>query len=127
MYSPLTLFADACTADAKDARPFNNAVNQYIADKNNSVAKTQIIDQLAKWSNLHGSLSALAENAPLIRTFLPLSQALSTVATQLGYKLQNNPKYNAAETAKALETAKSKEYADVELAVYDALNKLNAW
>jgi hexosaminidase len=30
MYSPLTLFADACTADASDAYDFNKAVNQYL-------------------------------------------------------------------------------------------------
>jgi hexosaminidase len=27
MYSPLTLFADACSADASDAYEFNKAVN----------------------------------------------------------------------------------------------------
>jgi hexosaminidase len=33
MYSPLTLFADACTADASDAYDFNKAVNQYLKIK----------------------------------------------------------------------------------------------
>jgi hexosaminidase len=30
MYSPLTLFADACSADASDAYEFNKAVNTYL-------------------------------------------------------------------------------------------------
>jgi hexosaminidase len=33
MYSPLTLFADACSADA-DAYEFNSAVSKYIENKN---------------------------------------------------------------------------------------------
>jgi hexosaminidase len=33
MYSPLTLFADACTADASDAYDFNKAVNRYLKIK----------------------------------------------------------------------------------------------
>jgi hexosaminidase len=34
MYSPLTLFADACSADASDAYEFNKAVNTYLENKN---------------------------------------------------------------------------------------------
>jgi hexosaminidase len=30
MYSPLTLFADACSADASDAYEFNSAVSKYM-------------------------------------------------------------------------------------------------
>jgi hexosaminidase len=33
MYSPLTLFADACTADASVTLRFNKAVNQYLEKK----------------------------------------------------------------------------------------------
>ncbi len=33
MYSPLTLFADACAADAPDAYEFNKMVNRYLTDK----------------------------------------------------------------------------------------------
>jgi hexosaminidase len=47
MYSPLTLFADACSADASDAYEFNSAV-KYIENKNLENQKI-VTDFFKKW------------------------------------------------------------------------------
>jgi hexosaminidase len=39
MYSPLTLFADACSADASLMLKFNSAVSKYIENKNLEIRK----------------------------------------------------------------------------------------
>jgi len=39
MYSPFTLFADACTPDAEDALVFNGLVDEYVKTKEVSAEK----------------------------------------------------------------------------------------
>ena len=82
MYSPLTLFADACTPDAYDALDFDAAVNQYLKNKN---AENQILvtDFLKKWIGLNINLKELSANAPLVQPLLPLSKSLSDLSGQL--------------------------------------------
>jgi hexosaminidase len=51
MYSPLTLFADACSADASDAYEFNKAVNTYLEQ---SLENQKIVtDFLKKWITMN--------------------------------------------------------------------------
>jgi hexosaminidase len=54
MYSPLTLFADACTADASDAYDFNKAVNQYFKKSpENQIVVTSFFE---KWIAMNNDL-----------------------------------------------------------------------
>jgi hexosaminidase len=45
MYSPLTLFADACSADASDAYEFNSAVSKY---ENKNLENQKIVTDFLK-------------------------------------------------------------------------------
>lgn len=123
MFSPLTLFADACTPDAPDALIFNELANEYTNNKTDET-KTLILSYLKNWKNMHSELAILNENAPLINTFLPLSKNLNDLSSQLIYKLENNQNYNPELAQNLLKECNSKEYADVELAIIEGLRKI---
>lgn len=123
MYSPLTLFADACTPDAQDALPFNSLVQEYTKSKDEAT-KAKILDYLNLWVKNNTELEKLQQNAPLVGQVLPLSRALAEVSSQLIFKLQGASHYHSEVAAKALETCKSKDYADVELAIVESLKIL---
>lgn len=123
MYSPLTLFADACTPDAKDALAFNTLVDQFVIDKNED-SKSKIVIFLNQWISNYSELKKLNENAPLISPFLPLSEKLSNLSQHLIFKIQGNAQYNSAVAEKLLAECDTKEYADVELAVVKSFKKL---
>jgi hexosaminidase len=55
VYSPFTLFADVCTPDAIDAKPFEEAVDAYVAspDEPNSL---ELKEYLKKWSTIYDRL-----------------------------------------------------------------------
>jgi hexosaminidase len=80
MYSPLTLFADACSADASDYE-FNSAVSS-IENKNLENQKI-VTDFFKKMDNNEYGLIHLSANAPLIQPVLPMSNNLSTISKQL--------------------------------------------
>lgn len=123
MYSPFTLFADACTPDAEDALVFNGLVDAYVKSKDVSVEK-DITIFLNKWIQNHKDLELLSQNAPLVQPLLPLSKALHDLSEQLLYKLQKNSSYNGDTAKELLEKCNSKAHADVELAVYLGLKKM---
>ncbi|WP_240723627.1 beta-N-acetylhexosaminidase [Flavobacterium sp. J27] len=123
MYSPLSLFADACTVDAPEAILFNLAVNQYVNDKNPKHI-TEITDFLKKWKATHQNLLLLSDNAPLIQPILPLSESLSLLSEELLQIIHNNKKYDSVYVNQLYEKCNSKEHADVELAVCIGLKKL---
>lgn len=122
-YSPFTLFADACTADAKDALVFNEAVNNYIKNKS-SENQILITDYLKKWINVNAKLIELSSNAPLVHPLLPLSKSLSDLSQQLLSKIEKKQTVNTNTLNDLLEQCNSKNHADVELAVYNSLKKL---
>ncbi|KAF2328563.1 beta-N-acetylhexosaminidase [Flavobacterium daemonense] len=123
MYSPLTLFADACTADAKDALTFNDAVTQYVANKTPE-NKAKVQSFLTKWITVHKGLNELSANAPLVQPFLPLAKKLSDASEQVLLVLDNKSTLKSEELKKLIEDCNTKDYADVELAVYAGLKKL---
>ncbi|MBG6187613.1 beta-N-acetylhexosaminidase [Flavobacterium sp. CAN_S2] len=123
MHSPLTLFADACNADASEAIDFNVAVNAYLADKSKE-NKVVITDFFKKWIAMNSDLIALSSNAPLVQPFLPLSQSLSDVSEQLLLLMDKKQKVNQALLEDLLEKCNTRSPADVELAVYGSLKKL---
>lgn len=124
MYSPLTLFADACTPDAKDALPFTIAVQKYLSNKNDMAAKTILLEYLNQWVKMNAVLEQQKVNAPLIGQVLPLSKAVSVLSGQLILKLQGDAAYNATIAQQALEVCQSKDFADVELAVAVPLQQI---
>ena len=63
MYSPLTLFADACTPDASDALEFNQAVTNYLNNKSIE-NQTAVVSYLNKWIKMDSDLNSLSDNAP---------------------------------------------------------------
>ncbi len=123
MHSPLTLFADACNADASEALDFNVAVNSYLVDKSKE-NKLIVTNFLKKWIALNSDLIALSANAPLVQPFLPLSKSLSDLSEQLLLLMDKKQKVNQALLEDLLEKCNTRSPADVELAVYGSLKKL---
>ncbi|MDR7212459.1 family 20 glycosylhydrolase [Flavobacterium piscis] len=123
MYSPLTLFADACTPDAKDALAFDTAVNQYLGNKSPE-NKAKVAAFFNKWIAVNKGLMELSVNAPLVQPILPLSKKLSDASQQLLLVLDNKPTLKAEELKNLIEQCNTKDHADVELAVYKSLKKL---
>ncbi|KAF2514375.1 family 20 glycosylhydrolase [Flavobacterium zhairuonense] len=123
MYSPLTLFADACAADAKDAISFNEAATQYATNKTPE-NKAKVTAFLTKWIALNNGLNELSANAPLIQSILPLAKRLSDASEQVLLSLDNKSTLKAEDLKKLIEDCNTKDFADVELAVYTGLKKL---
>ena len=123
MYSPLTLFADACTPDATDALEFDAVVNEYL--KNKSLENQVLVtDYLKKWVALNANLVELSKNAPLVQPLLLLSKSLADLSEQLLLKITQKQTVNPTVLKDLLEQCNSKNHADVELAVYNSLKKL---
>ena len=123
MYSPLTLFADACTPDAKDALAFDEAVTQYLANKTPE-NKVKVTTFLNKWITNNKELIDLSANAPLVHSILPLSKKLSDASQQLLLLLDNKSGLKPADLKNLIEQCNTKDHADVELAVYTSFKKL---
>ncbi|OXB02621.1 beta-N-acetylhexosaminidase [Flavobacterium oncorhynchi] len=123
MYSPFTLFADACGPDAKDSLAFNDAVSQYLANKTPE-NKAKVTAFFTRWIALNKELTDLSANAPLVQPFLPLAKSLSDASRGLLLVLDNKSQLKADELKNLIEQCNSKDHADVELSVYESLKKL---
>jgi len=123
MYSPLTLFADACTADAKDALAFDEAVTKYQASKTPE-NKAKVAAFFNKWIAVNKGLNELSANAPLVQALLPLSKKLTDASQELLLVLDNKSALKSQDLKNLIEQCNTKEHADVELAVYNSLKKL---
>lgn len=123
MYSPFTLFADACVPDASEALEFESAVNHYLENKN-SENQALLSHFLKKWVATNTNLINLSSKAPLIQPILPLSKSLSQLSETLLMSIENKQPLNSSLVKKLLEECNSKDHADVELAVYNSLKKL---
>lgn len=123
MYSPFTLFADACTPDAKESLAFNDAVTQYLANKTED-NKAKVASFFNKWIAVNKSLIELSANAPLVQPILPLSKKLSDASQELLLVLDNKSTLKAADLKSLIEQCNTKDHADVELSVYESLKKL---
>ncbi|WP_163410352.1 beta-N-acetylhexosaminidase [Flavobacterium ajazii] len=122
-YSPLTLFADACTPDAKDALAFDEAVTQYLVNKTPE-NKEKVTAFLNKWITVNKELIDLSANAPLVQPILPLAKKLSDASQQLLLLLDNKSGLKPADLKSLIEQCNTKDHADVELAVYTSFKKL---
>jgi hexosaminidase len=123
MYSPFTLFADACTPDAKDALAFDEAVTQYLANKTPE-NKAKVAGFLNKWIAVNKGLVELSSNAPLVQPILPLSKKLNDASQELLLVLDKKSTLKSEDLKNLIEQCNTKDHADVELAVYASLKKL---
>jgi len=123
MYSPFTLFADACTPDAKDALAFDEAVTQYLANKTPE-NKAKVAGFLNKWIAVNKGLVELSSTAPLVQPILPLSKKLNDASQELLLVLDNKSTLKSEDLKSLIEQCNTKDHADVELAVYASLKKL---
>lgn len=123
MHSPLTLFADACTADALDVFDFETVVTNYLENRSRE-NQTLVTNFFRKWIVMNSDLNGLSANAPLVQPLLPLSKSLSDLSQQLIVVLEKKQKINPNILNDLLEQCNSKKNADVELAVYSSLKKI---
>ena len=123
MYSPFTLFADACGPDAKESLAFDDAVNQYLASKTPE-NKEKVAAFFNKWIAVNKGLIELSANAPLVQPILPLSKKLNDVSQELLLVLDNKSTLKADDLKNLIEQCNTKDHADVELSVYASLKKL---
>lgn len=123
-FSPFTLFADACTADASDGIVFNKLVELYITKKNEN-SKKEIIAYLEKWSNNHNKFLLLEKKSPLLNEIAPLSKNIAEISTTL-LTIINSKKLKTADfnSSKKVLLEIKKPVVDVELIISKDLNKL---
>lgn len=122
-FSPFTLFADACTADAEDAITFNNEVTSFLKNKENKHLK--IINQyLKKWANNYTEFSKMDSN-PKLKNLEILSKNVSLISELLHTSLQNKS-LSEKDLTKGNKLLKqlAEPCQDVELAILDSLKKL---
>ena len=86
-FSPFTLFADACIADAEDAVTFNKNADSLIKNSNKDI-EILVKNDLKKWSKIHKGYSKL-HKSPNIRSLEPLAKNLSKVSELLLSVLSN--------------------------------------
>ncbi len=123
-FSPFTLFADACSADASDGIIFKKLVENYTATKNED-SKKEIIGYLKKWSNNYNQFLLLEKKSPILNEIEPLSKNVAEISTTL-LSIFNSKKIkvNDLSNAKELLLKLQKPIVDVELIIAEDLNKL---
>lgn len=123
-YSPFTLFADACTADAEDALVFNKLVKAY-STKASSETKNAIQDYLIKWSKNHDRFKQLTAS-PILNDLEPLSKNLSEASKAISQILDNETLSDPAikQLQNNLEVLKQ-DHVDVEVAIINSLEILS--
>ena len=122
-FSPFTLFADACAADAEDAVSFNNNVLLFLKNKNDNDLD-QIKKHLKNWSNNYSKFKEIKPN-PITESLEPLSKNISRISKLLHTSLVNKKITKKELTILRNITKQLKEPCqDVELAILDSLNEL---
>ncbi|WP_456422067.1 beta-N-acetylhexosaminidase [Lutibacter sp.] len=122
-YSPFTLFADACTVDASDSFKFNKSINHFLNDQNSKNTE-ELIRFFDKWITNYTKFKNLNRN-PILTTILPLYKNIASVS-----KIYKNVLLHKKVTKKQLKEINNlllelkKPIVDVELAIYEDLNKL---
>jgi hexosaminidase len=123
-FSPFTLFADACTADAEDALTFNNVLNQYLTNQKKENLNA-VLKSLKKWSNNYNLISEIQTN-PKLKNIEALSLNLSETSKLLLATLNSKQiSENDLNDLKATLEILKKSYEDVELVIVESLLKLS--
>ncbi len=126
-YSPFTLFADACTADASDAIVFNNLVSDYI-ETENSAAKNKILVFLNKWAKNQEQFSKIKVKNPILKSIEPLSKNITRISKDLIKIIETKETSKASQQSiKSQLIELEKPLVDVELAILKSLEKLSSF
>lgn len=122
-YSPFTLFADACTADAEDAVAFDEAVSGFIKKSDDENTK-KVLSYLNKWTNNHADFLKISKN-PNVKPLESLSENLSKASKLLvsGLKGKHLEEMEFKQLKNSLKHLKEP-IVDVELSILDSLEKL---
>ena len=122
-FSPFTLFADACSADAEYAHNFNKNVRQFIKDNSKDHLNPIALD-LKKWSNLSVEFSTVNKN-PKTTPLEPLVKNISEISQVLLVALTNEKiTQNAYDKAQSILMTLEAPVMDTELAIAPALSIL---
>jgi len=122
MYSPFTLFADACNVDAEDAIYFNKIVATHIANPTPKTKK-KIVYYFHKWSKGFVQFNKLKSNTKLEK-LRPLYSSLNTVSNLFINAIKGNSKLLKTEITAAIKELKLP-VEDVEIVIITSLEKLN--
>jgi hexosaminidase len=88
MYSPLTLFADACTADAAGKRNFERLVKEYLTNQDDTTRKKLILT-FENWQQLKAKLETISPQAPLVDRILPYASRMEGISKLMKNALVN--------------------------------------
>jgi hexosaminidase len=122
-FSPFTLFADACSADAEDAVSFDSEVDLFLKNKNENNL-SQIQRHLKNWASNYTHFKEITPN-PIVNSLAPLSKNVSLISELLHSALQDKKISEKELTMLNAISEKLKEPCqDVELAILDSLNEL---
>ena len=123
-YSPFTLFADACTADASEAIIFNNLVNKYLSEKKTGFKK-EILIMLKDWATNYELFLQIQKSNPILKTLEPLSKNLSEISKSLILILEGESlKYSNYQKIKNQYLELKKPKSDVEFASLKSFKNL---
>lgn len=120
-YSPFTLFADACTADAKAVRSFRKLVDAYI-DQSEPSAHKELSAYFKMWEGIADQLKTIEPNAPLVSRVIPYAERVSEIAA-IGSKAIENSRISEAELEHLKALLEQKEDPEVNLDVELAVSK----
>ncbi len=87
-YAPFTLFADACTADAKAVRSFGKLVAAYV-DRSDQSAKKELATYFKTWGSIADQLRAIEPHAPLVSRIIPYADRVGEIASLAAKALEN--------------------------------------
>ncbi len=128
-YSPFTLFADACTSDAKSVRDFRKLVDAYVDQSDQSV-KEALARYLNTWAGIADQLKTIAPNAPLVSRVQPYAERVGEIAS-IGLKALENDEISQEELQQLEALIVKKEDTavnlDVELAVANDIMRLTQY
>ena len=126
-YSPFTLFADACTADASDAIIFKELVHNFISSKGEN-NKAEIISFFKKWAANYQQFNQIKKGSPLLKNIAPLSKNLAEISTTL-LQIINSEIITKEDYTNCIEQLLQieKPVEDVELVISKDLKKLAAF
>lgn len=128
-YSPFTLFADACTADAKAVRSFRKLVDAYM-DQSDPSVKKELTAYFKTWEGIADQLKTIAPHAPLVSRVIPYAERVGEIAS-IGAKALENDRISEEELRQLKNLVAKKEdpavNLDVELAISKDLLRLAAF
>lgn len=122
-FSPFTLFADACTADAADSFVFKKAVDNFIENQNETNTNNLLVFFDA-WISNYEAFKLLNKN-PILNSIAPLYNNLAMVSKDFKNAFEQNKvsKEQLQNISKLLQILEAP-VVDVELAVYTDFQKL---